>query len=317
MKSPPICRLRACHNCRPYYRDRMYISFQSVFDGDFPPMTRHDAQNLPTKSAQVMKTIGTTAPSIHSLSNSDTSPISPLTSTSWAASTDAPPTASTTSTSSNFTFKTTQTDLDDISTQRHPRRRFYKMGHRSSGNIARDLSEQSTRLTRQGLKSAFQGIFRSSRASSSAGSHITLPLPRTGMVRDSNTSRDVGDFDLPSLRKVRREQERNEAKHRVHLGGYESVHADPAVQGAVTFPPSAADIKRGSVAAGTDHSMDGSEVAVDGGVALTEEAVETHTPDILAIDIPALKNAATVHDVEMDDDEFGADIGLQSIMAQV
>jgi hypothetical protein len=295
----------------------MYTSFQSVFDGDFPPMTAHDVQILPTKSAQIMKTIGVTTHSFHSLSTSDTSPISPLTSTSWAASTDAPPTASTTSTSSNLTFKTTQTDLDVISAQRRPRRRFYKIGFRSSGDIARDLSRQSTRLTRQGLKTAFQGIFRPSRASSSAGSNITLPLPRTGMVRDSNTSRDVGDFDLPSLRKVRREKERNEIKHGVYLGGCEGVHTDPAVQSAATFPPSAADMKCGGFVAGSNHSMDRSEVEVDGGVALTEEAIETHTPDILAIDISGIKNAAMVHDVEMDDDEFGADIGLQSIMAQV
>jgi hypothetical protein len=141
------------------------------------------------------------------------------------------------------------------------------------------------------------------------------------MVRDSNTSRDVGDFDLPSLRKVRREKERNEYKRGIYMGGYEGVHADrmadPAVQGAATFSSSAAKMKHGGVVANSDHSMNGSEVEVDGGVALTEEAVETHTPDILAIDISGLKNATMVHDVEMDGDDFGADIGLQSIMAQV
>jgi hypothetical protein len=177
------------------------------------------------------------------------------------------------------------------------------MGPRASGDIAHDLARQPSRLTRQGLRSAIQGIFRPNRESSSSGSNITLPVPRTGTVRSSSEVQAVGDFDLPALRKVRREKERLEAEEGGLAVRFENV--SPASDSVMHTP---------EVTPST-----GSEVEVDGGVALTEEAVETHTPDILAADLFALKDVAVVRDVELDRtfDDDAADLGLQSIMAQV
>lgn len=63
---------------------------------------------------------------------------------------------------------------------------------------------------------------------------------------------------------------------------------------------------------------EGSEVCVAGGVALTEEAVETHTPDVLTVDVPpTLKCTVMVRDVEMNSTDDEDDRGMQSIMAQV
>jgi hypothetical protein len=78
-------------------------------------------------------------------------------------------------------------------------------------------------LTRHGLRTALQGIFRSNRDSSSSGSNITLPVPRTGTVRNSSEAQDVGDFDLPALRKVRREKERIERKKGTYMFGHGDV----------------------------------------------------------------------------------------------
>jgi len=205
------------------------------------------------------------------------------------------------------------------------------MGHRTSGDIARDLDRQSKRLS--GLKTAVQNIFRPGRESSSEGSNITLPLPRTGTVRNSNDIDEVGEFDLPALRKVRKEKERNDVKHGTFVAGFEGVQADP-VPAHQPSPGSLAAVfniqhlqngshetsdSRSSEPSAYTSASEGSEVEVDGGVALTEEAVETHTPDILAVPTSGEKNATVVQDVEMTDDEDGAeaDIGLQSIMAQV
>jgi hypothetical protein len=59
-------------------------------------------------------------------------------------------------------------------------------------------------------------------------------------------------------------------------------------------------------------------VLVEGGVALTEEAVETHTPDVLTVDVaPAMKCTVMVRDVEMHSSDDEDDRGMQSIMAQV
>jgi hypothetical protein len=284
-----------------------------------------------------MRTIGNTILPSPSSFASDSTPVSLPTTTSLATSTDAPPTASTsTSSSSDLTFKTTQTDIDDISAQKRPRRRFYKMGHRSSGEIARDLNRQPTRLSRYGLKLAVQNIFRPGRESSSEGSNITLPLPRTGTVRNSNDSKDVGEFDLPALRKVRKEKERSDVKNGTYTTGFEGVQAE-SVQAdaeatsqsnraplATIFcdPNRVNDTHDASSANASDFSIytsasEGSEVEVEGGVALTEEAVEMHTPDILAVDVGAVKTISVVQDVEMGDDDDDADEGLSSIMAQV
>jgi hypothetical protein len=209
--------------------------------------------------------------------------------------------------------------MEEISTQRRPRRRFYKMGHRTSGDLSRDLSRQSALLTRQGLKAAFQGIFRSSRESSSEGSNITIPLPRTGTVRDSNHSHDIGDFDLPALRKVRRQKERNEIKNGTYVAGFESVQSSASASSHHAHGTQEAS----SSSSESDFSVhscasEGSEVEVEGGVALTEEAVETHTPDILAVDVAAREDAVSLQDIDMSDDgDVEADIGLQSIMTQV
>jgi hypothetical protein len=284
-----------------------------VLNAEFRPLTRADINALPTKSAQIIKTIGNITHCFPSFSTSMP------TSSSFATSEEAPLTATTnTSSASDLTFKTTQTDLEAISAQRRPRRRFYKMGHRTSDDIARDLSRQPTRdlLTRQGLRAALQGIFWSNRDSSSSGSNITLPFPRTGTVRNSSDAQDVGDFDLPALRKVRREKERIEAQKGMHTVAYEDVEGTASSSAASSAEGASSSEDSGCSLASC--ASNGSEVVVEGGVALTEEAVRTHTPDILEIDIGALKNAAAVLNVELDeDDDLRADVGLQSLMTQV
>ncbi|KAL5120023.1 hypothetical protein ACEQ8H_002121 [Pleosporales sp. CAS-2024a] len=320
---PPACVLKACHTCRPYYRDRVFISFQAVIEADFAPVTREDAECLPTKSALILKAIGNECGTFSSLSTSDSAPLSLPTTTSLGLSIQAPPTASTsTSSASELTFKTTQTDLDAISNQRHPRRRFYRLGRSTSGDIAPNLYRQSHRLSRQGLKSALHGIFRSNRYSSSEGSNITLPIPRTGTVRNSSEVPDIGDFDLPALRKVGKEQERMDFRHGASAVGFEHGPSRSSETMSKAVAEDEAASPTGDLADSADSVMDscesrGSEVQVEGGLALTEEAVDTHTPDILALDLSSLKIAlAAVQDVEMDVEE--ADIGgLQSIMAQV
>jgi hypothetical protein len=314
-QKPLGCNFRACHTCRPYYRDRLYISFQAVLNAEFPPMTLGDIEELPTKSAKIMRTIGTKAQPLPSSMTLDTSPSTLPTSTSFATSTDAPHTASSNTTdSSELTFKTTQTDIEEISAQRRPRRRFYKMGRRSSVEIARDLTRGSSLLTSQGLKSAVQSIFRPGRESSSSGSNITLPLARTGTARDVGSSPPVGEFDLGALRRVRKQKERNELRNGTYTGGFEKVTPPPERNGDGAAETNSDESEFSVYTFATD---DGDAVEVDG-VALTEEAAETHTPDILAINIPiGSKNGALVTTKEVnEEDETEADIGLQSIMTQ-
>jgi hypothetical protein len=309
-QKPPGCAFRACHTCRPYYRDRLYISFQAVLNAEFPPMTHEDIAELPTKSAKIMRTIGNTVQPLPSSMTLDTSPSTLPTTNSFATSTDAPHTASSNATdSSELTFKTTQTDIDEISAQRRPRRRFYKMGRRSSVEIARDLTRGSSILTPQGLRSAVQSIFRPNRESSSSGSNITLPLARTGTARDVSSAASVGEFDLGALRRVRKEKERNELQNGTYTGGFENVTERRMVDGAAE---NSSDESEFSVY--TFATEDGDAVVVDG-VALTEEAAERHTPDLVAVH--PQKTGAVVVTSELNEDATEADIALQGIMAQV
>ncbi|KZM26477.1 hypothetical protein ST47_g2357 [Ascochyta rabiei] len=317
------CNFRACHTCRPYYRDRVYISFTAVALADFPPMSKKDVRYLSTKPAHVIRAIGAS----HNASATQVSHVEPpviaQTTITFATSTNAPHTASTTaSDSSDLTFKTTQTDVDELCALRRPRRRFYNMGHRSSGDIARDLSRMPPLFTRQGLRAALQDIFRPGRDSSSSGSMITLPVPRTGTVRDPSPAQPVGEFDMGALRRVRRQKERNELRNGTYVGGFENVGATATAMAEqdTALVPHSSD---GSCSSGSDCSVyscisQGSEVEVEGGVALTEEAVGSHTPDILAVDIPASKSAICIRTKAMayNDDDLEVDFGLQSIMTQ-
>jgi len=285
-------------------------------------MTRDDMEQLPTKSADIMRTIGIKAYPLPSSMTLDTMPSTIPTLTSFATSAHVPYSApSTASTSSSLTFKTTQTDIEEISAQRRPRRRFYKMGRRSSADIARDLSRTTPLFTPQGLKTAVQGIFRPGRESSSDGSNITLPLARTGTVREDLGNESMGEFDLGALRRVRKQKERNELRNGTYTGGFEDVGLHTA--GVIIDT----ECRENSIST-TDSEFSVYSFATDeggdmkiNGVALTEEAAETHTPDLVAIDFPVVKKAgAVIATTEIDgdgEDEREMDMGLQSIMAQV
>jgi hypothetical protein len=280
-------------------------------------------QHLPTKSAHIMRSIGVYQRLSKTTHGLDETPYTSHPTITFATSTDVPHTASTTaSNSSELTFKTTQTDVDELHFLRRPRKRFYNMGHKSSSEIARDLSKTPPFLTRQGLTAVIHGTFRSGRDSSSSGSMITLPVPRTGTVRDSSTAQPVGEFDIGALRRVRRQKEKNELRNGTYVGGFEDVAAAaPTPSNKATAPSPHGSDGEGSCSSDSDFSVYSciTEGDAEGGVALTEDAVELHSPDILAAGLPTSKSAILVHTeaVKYEDDELEADVGLQSIMAQV
>ncbi|KAF2635285.1 hypothetical protein P280DRAFT_412071 [Massarina eburnea CBS 473.64] len=269
----PRCNFRACHSCRPYFAQRLYISFDAVFSNEFRPVSPEDMDHLTTKSAQVVRSIGLAKPSLPQPTHDLTHHLSPSYSDIIS---DTP------SQDSVLTFRTTQSDIDNIdSTHRH-RSRFYKMGYQSSGDIASDLSRLPL-FSRHILKTAFQGIFRPSRQSSSEGSNITLPMSRTGTARDLGSQSSMGEFDMGALRRVRKQKERNDLRYGIG-GGFEDLSrsADAHQQGASNEGEDCS--ASSSVSDFTVYSCvsEGSEVEVEGGVALTEEAVGTNTPDIIS-----------------------------------
>jgi hypothetical protein len=184
-----------------------------------------------------------------------------------------------------YTYKTTQSEIDTLNTTRRHRRRFYRMGQRSSGELGRDLSRQMPLFSRQGLMEAFKGVFRvAARDSSSSGSNITLPLPHTAAARDAGDLAAMGEFDMGALRRVKRQKDRFDLRQDHENGARAFEHKIP---NSVLSRQSSGTSDCESNSSGSMISVyscvsEGSEVEVEGGVALTEEAVETHTPDIIS-----------------------------------
>lgn len=277
----PSCQVVACHACRPYFKDRISMSFDAVFNDEVCPLHLAEAEVLPVKSARIFQNISC-RPILAPLRTpmDEKTPSTVLIDSAFSHEESCMP-----SQSSIYTYKTTQSEIDTLNTTHRLRRRFYKMGHRSSGELGRDLSRQMPVLFRQGLKDAFKGMFRATaRDSSSSGSNITLPMPHTAAARDSTDSHTVGEFDMGALRRMKRQKDRFDLRRESKYGAGATRHDDRnCALGQRLSSTSTSD--EASSSSSSDISVyscvsEGSEVAVEGGVALTGEAVETHTPDI-------------------------------------
>jgi hypothetical protein len=290
-----------------------------------------EATRLPTKDARALQNIGLLPnPDLYySLPPTETATSSTIATTHLNNRSD--------SRGSQDTFKTTQTDISLLRRLRHPRHRFYTLQNKSSGSIARKIASQPL-FSRQGLRATIKGIFKSHKPQHdirdplpppAADSIITLPLARSGTARSLTTGlsgETIAELDIRPLRRVRRQVERIDLRKAEVFGGFETgprIPSAAAFAGGhsahyhyLDFDSSGYDSASSSGTVYSSRSAsEGSEVEVSGGVALTEEAVETHTPDIL--DTTATTTTTDDGHVEV---EVGGDVVMQldsSIMAQV
>lgn len=257
------------------------MSFEAVFNDEIRPIHLAKADYLSVKSARVMQGLGLRPiplPSYYKVD--DASPSTLLSTSGFSNESSSPP-----SRSSMLTYQTTQTEMDSLSKTRRHRRRFYKMGRRSSDEIGRDLLHQMSVFTRHGLREALKGVFRpSERESSSSGSNITLPMPRTAAARDAGDVSLMGEFDMGALHRVRRQKERYDLRHVSEHGSCSTgcEHESGSLNQQCSIRATDGDSEcSGSRISVYSCTSEGSEIEVEGGVALTEEAVEMHTPDII------------------------------------
>lgn len=254
----PPCTFKACHTCRPYYKDRIHISFGAVFAGETAPLTAQDAAVLPIGNVNVLRNIGLRQPPRRHLL------------------TDGPADVLSGS-ASQFTIQTTQSERDDLSRIRQSARNFYKLGSRSLAELRNEFQMAGLQKS---LKNAFHNVFRTGRESSSEGSNITLPLPGTGKHR--KLDQNAGEFDLGLLKRIRSVRRRAlEVARNDSMPIVEVVEGNEEDYVAETNGDSLDSSEDSSDYSAYSGSSEGSEVEVDGGVALTEEAVEMHTPDII------------------------------------
>ncbi|EON69579.1 hypothetical protein W97_08839 [Coniosporium apollinis CBS 100218] len=231
------CTFLCCHSCRPYYRDRIYTSVNSVFAEGVEPLQPSDTAELRVLDATVLRSIGIPTPY----------ELRPVESSLDLA-----------SMASQSTWATHQSDVEFKEHARKSARRFYSLRTSSSADPP-DAERPTPPGLRRTVKQAFQSfnVFKGSRESSSAGSNLTLPPSDSQDFRVCD--KDAEEVDLGLL-------------HRHSRGPSRLSGTCPDVT------PSARHSRRGSVAS---ESSEGSEVEVEGGVALTEEAVEMNMPDIM------------------------------------
>lgn len=339
------CRFRACPHCRSYFRDRVWASFEAVFGDEHASITVEESSRLPVKDARILRHIGlrpnpSLHPNLYAIPPSETfapdTPVSPSLSDPITS-----PTPSESDISSD-TYKTTQSDFASAEDHRLRGKRFYILSNRSSGFIARALSSHEDLVSRgrQSISASIKAIFGrnhrvpshstttstglSSTSGSAGESSITLPVRCSGTVRDMESGERIRELDLGPLRRVRREQERADIRKgdkdwgfevgpRIQFGGLVRREREQPSPG----PTAASANEQHDEDSESNNSVyscvsEGSEIEVDGGVALTEEAVETHAPDLVMV---KLVPAEIVEETDDGDEPHGVD--LASIMTQV
>jgi hypothetical protein len=250
----PPCTMKVCHHCRPYYKDRIFLSLGAVIADEVPPVTPQEAISLRVSNVEIVRNLGLRHPPQRRLLTDEdgeyfTGEVLP-------------------SSDSQYTIQTTQSETEDLRLLRQGPRNFYNVNVDAEDELKRDFQRFGFRNS---LKHSLKQMFRPSRESSSEGSTITLPLPRTGIHRE-RWADEADEFDLGTLKRVR-------SHRRVTL---ERENESSQSSGGFTSDIDHVDGSSSSSCYSDYSSLsEGSEVEVEGGVALTEESVEKHTPDII------------------------------------
>ncbi|KAK5117772.1 hypothetical protein LTR85_008747 [Meristemomyces frigidus] len=271
------CNFQVCHACRPFFQDRLYTSFEKVLSGRMPAITEEEITRLPMLDAAVVRTLGLSkehpsmSPTGHSQDSmdivsqqkddceeDDTSDWTPTSGTISESDSDRLefadpypcPGAGICPLASRFSGCAYDGDFDDGL-------RALNLGFGPEPDLSRTTPENSTNRLRRvrGRLSDTPG------GTSSSASSISLPTPTAPPLTPltpSNVSFDellgirLGkNGKAASMLEVLPSEKRRGGRFGLGIRGKDS------------------------------NSSFGSEVEVEGGVALTEEAVETGTPDIL------------------------------------
>ncbi|KAH7552166.1 hypothetical protein BM1_09028 [Bipolaris maydis] len=296
-QEPSGCNFKACHGCRPYYLDRVYISFGAVMAGEFPPLTRADIGKLPVRPAATMRNIGMRSRPLPSSRTPNATPSTRATFNSPATSTSLrhSPSSDTTD-SSAATFQTSQTDLDEIANQRRPRLNFYKIGRLPSNNPP---STRPSPLLPQGFKTTIQGMFRYNRDRSSTSTCTTWDTA-------NSTSTSTSSCNTTRVRRTRREN-----KHLNHHPQIPPTSSSSSADSAIStnsafklYPLEKDPLHTRVASTGRTHTA------------------RMHIPDVATITLadPAsrlAKSGAVVRTREVASEVPGRGRGMQSVMTQV
>ncbi|KAK4988761.1 hypothetical protein LTR50_003725 [Elasticomyces elasticus] len=238
----PPCRFQCCHGCRPSFIDRLWVSFEAVFQDEYRPLTSMHASCLPVMDATVVKNLGLRKP----LDDSSGAPGSNFSTEAQPSPIDTDMTYGEEATPRLFwSSDEDDTDMEDYHTPLACRTPHESEPTNESVFVDVELGPQNATSPSDALSGtqSLSSTYRTHQSSSSLAPSTSLTGSHT--TRDSH-KRGTLNQQAPDC------------------GGSPSKRLKRTRQGS-----------QGSA------SSKGSEVEVAGGVALTEEAVEMHMPDII------------------------------------
>lgn len=277
------CDFQVCHSCRPFFSDRLYSSVDAVYNNEIPPVSADDEPKLRVLDVNVVNNLGLrpTPPRPHLITSPKTDDYDSISYPHQGDGyEDESPGCTPTDTSySGDSHWLSHCDPDSLPC---PGRGFcpvwsedagcaydngFDDGKRGMNHYASFIYEfHDPETRRKGVGHAYHRAFASSTpvGSSSAGSSVSLPTPKAEPITPP-TPEDASFGIDPENRS-------GKAGKAATVCGV--LSKDGQYRG--DYPDSPMQDDDGC----SSNSSLGEEVEVDGGVALTEEAVERGVPDI-------------------------------------
>jgi hypothetical protein len=289
---PDRCNYMVCHACRPFLHDRLFANVDSILDGVYPPITEGEAKTLPMMNPAIVRGFGlrqgtaTPVSSPRRLERSDSLDIAMM-SLREGDDEDETTLEWTTSSNSSSFYDDDSQELRPFDPHPCPGPGVCPVYSRNSG-CAYDSQDFDDGQRALNHGHAYPG----GREASNDITHTTPERPRArlhrvegGGVLDTpgRTSSSASSISLPSP--IIMPLTPDTPTRQRHGEDLQSKPGKAATVCGVLSPVINFGHARLSVASDMSgkNSRDsfGSEVEVDGGVALTEEAVETGLPNIL------------------------------------
>jgi hypothetical protein len=286
------CNYMVCHACRPFLTERIHVNIGSVVHGAQPPITEHEAETLRVLDPEIVRGFGTRqAPSEATSSPRRFERSESLDITTMHAGDglyeDETPLEWTTSSNSSSMYDYDPEekcrsldphpcpgpgvcpvysrnsgcayDSQDFDDGQRAHAHGFSMQH--SGRSAGNNSHMTPDRSRGRLRRVESSASGTPGGTSSSASSISLPTPTTfPLTPDTPATHHFEDIMIGKPGKAA-------TVCGVLRPGMNFSHARLSVAS--------------NMSGGESHESFGSEVEVDGGVALTEEAVETGLPDII------------------------------------
>lgn len=268
------CQYKCCHRCRPHFQDRLHTSFEVAFSSQTKPVTREEALTLPVLDAAIVCRFGLQTPRRSTLRPINTStPSSSTDSTSMAVDALEMPDASPSPSLNMTPSPAPSTDgcyekMNIISDAELDR----QMRDVSAVPLPPDTppaSAQSPELHKAVAHklrrvSGTVSPAESSHTASPPLSNISTSSPNTVSTTSTPPDVDGEDGDV-SRRRSRYSMTSDNHRHNTLRHGHRDL----------------SQVNAQSRSSSTDSLVSEIDGEVDGGVALTEEAIATHTPDLI------------------------------------